>query len=219
MHKKFFMLALLMSVVLVFFGGCTAVRGRGPVASRDYEVASFTEVSTGGSNTVIFRQSENYALTIEMHENLFEHITPHVQNGVLTIRFNNAVNVNHGNNSPRIYVYAPSLEGINLSGSVSTEDWDSINAENFSINASGSSKVDIPLEADSVNIRASGSARVNLTGNASSANVNASGSSRVDLAVSDSLNITASGSGRVTYTGSPVVSQSTSGSARVQSAN
>jgi len=202
--------------------------------SRDFEVAEFSEINTGGANIVIFRNSEHHMVTVEMHENLFEHIDMRVQNGTLSVGFR-GVSINH-TTAPRIYVYTPYLEGLTLSGSASTEDWDDVFAENFSIRASGASRVDMYLDASYTDIRISGSSRVELRGSSVTADVrasgssvvlaanfytreaelHASGSSQINISVSQNLNVIASGSSHIRYAGSPVISQRISGAARVE---
>jgi len=244
MKKRIFVLMIALVATVMMFSGCInvgagVIRGTGPVVSQSFDVGSFNDISVGGSRTVIFRESTTHSVTIEMQESLFEYLTVEVRNGTLYVGQRTGVGIEFGNNSPRVYVYAPSLEGVNLSGSSSTEGWDKIYTSNFSIRASGASSIDIPLEVDTLSINASGSTRATLAGSANSVNVTISGSSRilaedlqadmvdvqssgssyVYIMVSDSLNVNGSGSSRVRYVGNPAVSVSTSGTASVSPLN
>jgi len=244
MKKRIFALMAILVSAVIIFGACvnvgaSVIRGTGPVISQSFDVGSFTDVSVGGSRIVIFREASTHSVTIEMQESLFEYLMLEVRSGTLHVGQRSGIGIEFGQHSPRVYVYAPSLEGINLSGSSSTESWDAISTQDFTIRASGSSSIEIPLEVGSLDINLSGSSRVTLWGSADSVDMNisgssrvlaeelqtsnvdisASGSSRVYIAVSDSLNFNGSGSSRVRYVGNPTITVRSSGSSSVSPLN
>ncbi|MCL2376203.1 MAG: DUF2807 domain-containing protein [Defluviitaleaceae bacterium] len=244
MKKRIFGFMTLMTAAVMILSGCATVgasviRGAGPVVSQTFDVGNFTDVSVGGSRIVIFREAAEHSVTIEMQESLFEYLTLEVRGGTLHVGQRAGVGIDFGRYSPRVYIYAPSLEGINLSGSSNTEGWDKIFAQNFFVSASGSSSIDIALEVETLEMHLSGSSRATLIGSADdvdislsgssrvlaedlqagSVDVGSSGSARVYIAVSDSLNVNGSGSSRVRYAGNPSVSVRTSGSSSVSPIN
>jgi len=229
--------------LIILLGGCavnvTAIQGTGAMVSRAITVDDFNAIDISGGYVVIYRQSQTSSLTIEMQENLFEHIdvevrgdTLHIGSGIRSISTTRA-------NTPRIYIYAPYLGSASFSGAVDATDWDAISADSFSLVSSGAGNFGLALEVESLDIRASGSANIELSGNASNASITVSGSSDINagalqtrdaeirisgsgdaiIAASDSLDVNVSGSGRVRYIGDPDITQSVSGSGSVRRAD
>ena len=236
MFRKFGLMALLLGGVAMIFGGCGAFGhvATGDVVSRTFNVADFTAVDIGGSRDIVFRHSENHSVTIEMQESLFDILRVEVRGSTLNIRFDGSVT--SIGVRPRVYVYAPLLERVSLSGSVSaTADNADIFADIVAISMSGSGNAAFTMDVTRLGIGTSGSSRLEFSGRADNVDIEQSGSgtiSALDLqaqdvsirrsgsggvyvSVSDNLNISASGSGRVRYRGSPSITQSTTGSGTV----
>ena len=241
--KKRILILILIAAHVLLLGGCTIVapitrtiKGEGEIVSRTYETDDFTGIDIGGSSYVTFRYSDSSSVVIETYENLFEHLEVKTAGGVLDIGFGNNVSVDTGRNKVQIHISSPLLTSIDFGGSVEAKDWDTIRAEHFSIDVSGSGNVNISLEVESLDIDASGSAAIELSGSANtvvidksgSSNINAislqtkdadiesSGSGSIEIAVSDSMKVDLSGSGRIRYIGSPSIRQDVSGSARIE---
>jgi len=216
------------------------VVGTEPVVSRTFQLNEFNAINVGGSSNVIFRQSDNYSVTIEMPENLFEYVNMDraVRGSTLhLIPFKPGIGVNFNRHSPRIYIYAPNLESVSFSGAVTGVGWDSIYAENFRLNLSGSTSIDLQVYTDNLQVTSSGASRLTLSGRADTSNIRASGSvrieafdldmresritasgsSRVNASVLEHLNASSSGSSRITYRGNPTTNIRSTGSSRVVS--
>ena len=234
--RKLSVLALFLGGIVMMFGGC-GVFGHhvatGDVVSRTFHLADFTEVSIGGSRDIVFRHSENHSVTIEMQESLFDVLRVDVRGRTLNISFDGSVTHSI---RPRVYVYAPGLQSVSLSGSVSAAGHDAnMFADVVSISMSGSGNAAFTMDVTRLGIGTSGSSRLELTGTADNVNIDQSGSGTISalnlqaqnagisrsgsgsvyVSVSDSLDISASGSGRVRYRGNPSIMQSTSGSGTV----
>ncbi|MCL2574584.1 MAG: DUF2807 domain-containing protein [Defluviitaleaceae bacterium] len=245
MKKRFLSFTALLVTAVMVLGGCGSfgsaiIQGSGPIVSRTFDVGSFDSIDMGGARTVIFREAPVHSVTIEMHENLFDHMELEVRGGTLR-HVSQGMNIgfNFNNHSPRIYVYAPTITGLNLSGASTAEDWDVIHAPSFSITVSGASNVEIELYVDVLDIDLSGASRVRLSGVAPSATMTASGASnifaenmqtvsadldlsgasRANVAVSDDLSVNASGASNVSYIGNPSVNSSLSGASSVDRVN
>ena len=235
--KKLIGSLVVIGTILVLTGCGNTIQGRGAMVARDFEVSSFTGINVGGSFYVTWRQSDEFAVRIEMQENLFNYHTVDVQNNTLRVRRRNNTSLTVTNeNRPRLYIYAPTIESVNFSGSATAQNWDIVNSENFTINISGSAVMDIALDVQSVDIVSSGSGMFTLTGTtyaldirssgssritanelqANTASINISGSGRAYVNVSDELDVRVSGSGLVRYSGNPTISQHITGSGRVE---
>jgi len=240
--KRKFLLFMMLAATIMIFGGCTAwnnqviIQASGPVVSRSFVPGDFAVFSTGGVNTVVFRQSESKSITIEMNENMFDYLEIDLNQDILYVGFVSGTGFNFANGvRPTIYVYAPYLEGLNLSGTAGTKDWDKIIAQNFFIDKSGTGNVEIALEVDILSVDASGTGNIELSGSANDVDIdmsgtgriyaenlqtfntliNISGTARAYVSASDNLNVTAAGTSRVRYFGNPSVTQNTSGTASV----
>jgi len=250
MKKKTFYIALLSMAIIALFSACAfttragnteIIRGTGEIVSRTFEVNDFTGLNIGGFFTVIFNQSDEISVTVEMYENLFDYFDVSVRRDTLRIvrnRHYRGTGIEFGSYRPRLYITAPYLTSINLSGSVTTEDWDAIETQSLSINISGFTQLSAPIDVDNLSINSSGSSTLELWGNASDVNINASGftnimatdlqtsdvsiqgsgSIRAEIAVSNSIDARLSGFADIRYIGDPTVTQRTSGSARVRRA-
>ena len=237
MMRKLVLFALSLMGAAMILGGCVGVggthRATGDVISRTFDVGDFNAISIGGSREIIFRQSENSSVTIEMRESLFDITQVYVRSNTLHVYTRGSV-TNPG--TQRVYVYAPTLQAASISGSSNAADWDVVSIGSFSLTASGSANIAIPLDVENLTVNASGSGRVELSGRADNADITRSGSgsvlafdlqtqnasvarsgsSRVEISVSDSLNVVSSGSGSVRYRGNPgSVNTSVSGSSTV----
>ena len=232
--KKIIGILLVIGASLVLVGCVDTVRGQGELIARDFDVETFSEVNVGGSFYVIWRESDEFTVTVYMQENLFNNLVVEVQNNTLRVRTTGSTTFTN-QNRPRLYVYAPTIEAVNFSGSTTAENWDTINGTSFSANISGSATLDIVLHVQSVEIDSSGSGRFTLTGTtdildvsssgasrihadqlrANTANINISGSGQAYVNVVDILDVRVSGSGTVRYSGNPQISQNISGSGRV----
>jgi len=232
----------LISVVLAMslLGGCLSVsigpnigvgshgsvRGEGEIMVFPVETGDFTSVSVGGVFEIDYRQSSVRSITVEIQENLFEHLSFSVTDGLLTVRSETIFTVDW-NSTPRLTIYAPTLEQVIFSGASSTGNWDTLIAEDLSLHISGASSATIPIEANRLSVNISGAGNINLHGEADIvdfqtsgaadisagelqtriANISISGAGNVTIACSEELNATLSGAGSLRYIGDPFVTQ------------
>jgi len=237
--KKFILLCIV-AVLLVALSGClmvglnqtsgVTVQGTGAMVSRDFDINDFNGLYISGAFVVVYRNSATYAVTVEMQENLFEYLNVDINRQTLQIEASANFRTTR-NNTPRVYIYAPYLSSVSLHAAITTENWDTIYAENFSIDVSGASTATISMEVEKLEINVSGAASFDLSGSARDANITVSGAgdvnarqlqtrdariqvngaSTVELAVSDNLDVSIAGVGTVRYVGNPQVSQSIAG--------
>ena len=210
------------------------IKGAGEVVSRDMQVGDFTKIDVGGAFVVSYKRGD-CAVSVEMQENLFEHLDIAVKHGKLSVNFKSGKNISTGK-SPHVYISAPVLDAIALSGAASTADWDKISAESFSISASGAAGINISLEAERLDLDASGAVTVKLSGSVGAAKmvasgasnikagdleikdakINVSGASNAHVACSGSLDAEVSGASNMRYTGDASVNQRVSGASSIK---
>jgi len=209
------------------------------MVTREMDVTGFTTLDIGGNFSIIYRQGPEASLTVVMQENLFEYLNTTVRGGSLQISTRRNFDTTNANR-PRLYVYAPYLTAVDLSGAINASGWDVIQGQSFTIDTSGAASIDIALEVTSLNVDASGAVSLNLDMTVENLDMDVSGAADVRLSgVANTINIEGSGalsiragnleieSGRVRLSGAANVYLSslenvtvnTSGLARVREAS
>ncbi|MCL2566442.1 MAG: DUF2807 domain-containing protein [Defluviitaleaceae bacterium] len=239
--KKFMILTALLVSTLLFtscdvnIGGTGnvslgTVAGSGEMVLRDFAPGDFNAIEISGSFSVSFTEDSAAALTVNMQENLFEHLEVDVRSNTLHVRSTRTFNTTPSNR-PHISIYAPALSAISFAGAVDTVDWDHITGQSFTIDAAGAANVELSLNVENLEISIAGASDVKLTGTADTADISIAGASsvsalelftrdaavsiagagNVDIAVSEHLDASIAGAGRIRYLGDPAVSRSIAG--------
>ena len=223
--KKILTMCVL-AVLLISLSGCmivaldgisgNAVHGTGDKVSRDFAVGSFTGLNIAGGYVIVYRQSQESSITVHMQENLFNYLDVSVDDGTLIVSSRRSFVVTPSNN-PRLYVQAPSLTGVRLSGSTRFENSDKIVEDSFNLHTSGSSRVSLDIDADKVYVTTSGSSTIDLTVSADYLTIDSSGSTVMDIDMEVLwLNLESSGSSRFDFVGEAFNANfDTSGSTRI----
>jgi len=217
MKKKLVVYSLLLTGIATVLSGCSfninpqGVRGSGEIESRDFDVENYTAVNISGVYEVVWQESETASVTIEMYENLFEFLEVSVQGDTLHIDSSRAINVRNNDVLPRLYLYSPSLEAVSFYGALTAENWDTVHAQNFSLNVSGAASADLDLNVEMLDVNLSGAGDLDLTGNIETAHLVVSGAGNIDIDVINYLNVNLSGVGRVRYGGNPTITRNISG--------
>ena len=224
MHKRIFALALITVAALVMLSGCVIntgggnpVRGRGSMESHTIYVTGFTGLDINGGYELTFRQSPNYSITMVIQGNLFEYVDATVSGGVLYL--SNSRNIRTtGGNTPRLYIYAPELDSINIRGAVDGDI--ELNTSNLNIEVSGAATLNLSGSVDMLNISSAGAASVNAFGmTATDSTISMTGAGTIDVYATSTLDVRISGVGSVTYDGNPQVTRNVTGIGVVQSRN
>jgi len=239
MRRKFVIIISLAMILAVLLSGCTgrSVRGIGDMVSRTFETQNFTAINLAVPFVVIWQESPQTSVTVEMQENLFEHLQVSVRNGTLLAESRRQFEVSSPN-IPRIYITSPQLVGLSSDVAIVTEGWDTINTETFTMNLSGGAVVDIALDVNALEINIDeGGAYLTLNGHADSTNIvvtgganisaldlqtadtriHLTGGGTIDIAVSDTLDVAITGAGFIRYRGNPAVTRNITGFGSISS--
>lgn len=233
--KKIFIIPLML-LVLLGLSSCYGphhIDGNNNLITVSRTTGVFNSIESSGDLQVRIVRDSVCFVEVEGEENLIPYIDTDIQNGVLRIETQS-----HRNLDPNypiiIYVHAPTLESIELSGSGSISS-DTLSAVQLDVRLSGSGDINVPVLANKVNARISGSGDIHLSGSALQSDFSISGSGDLHayslqlseciadiagsgsmyLQVSDFLDVAISGSGNVYYYGNPSVSVSINGSGQV----
>jgi len=224
MKNKIFALLLMATATLVMLTGCViggagglnTVRGRGELVSHEIAASGFTGINIGGAYELTFRQSPEFSVTLDIQENLFEYIETSVRNNVFHITGRSGIGINTGSNTPRLIVYAPDLQYLNIRGAVSADI--NVETEDLEINVSGAGSLNFSGNVDSLHINSSGVASISAFDLvAANANIRLSGVGSIEVYATDTLDVTLSGVGSVTYDGNPLVTSNRTGLGSISS--
>jgi Putative auto-transporter adhesin, head GIN domain len=224
MMKKYFQiicfLALIPCVSVLNSCNSNCIKGSGTPITEDRNVGTFSKVEFGGSIKLKIKQDSTNWMKITADDNIIKQIKTRVSGDVLKIEMD-------GNfcNSGEVVVELSSKvwSGIKASGATQIISENQINSDDFELDLSGSSQVDLNLVAAKFKMETSGSSEIKLKGQARQSDVNVSGASEInafDFVVSDfnietsgsskcainvlnSLNVNSSGSSEILYKGLP----------------
>lgn len=212
--------ALSFGVIFSSCNGINCVNGSGNQISQTRDVGSFTRVETSGSIKVILKQGDENSLRITADDNVLREIETYVRGNRLIIDLEG----NFCDSGPiTVFVTSANYEGIEASGAVEILGDGKLNVNDFDLDLSGSSKVDLDINAANVKTSSSGASEIFLKGQAGSHELELSGSSSVDaldfvvgryriessgasdsrINVLNELDISSSGSSDVQYRGNP----------------
>ena len=203
-------------------------------------VRNFTKVNFGVSGELFIRIGPEFRLTIEGDKRDIDEIETIVSGDRLNIRKENFRFSLNDNERVTINLTMPAIEGVGVSGSGKVQIMDMVEADQLSLNVSGSGKLYTSgLNVDELSCGISGSGDVILGSGGSIDNgdisisgsggfsgeeieidhleVSISGSGNCRCRAGDSLDARVSGSGNVTYIGNPKVNARVSGSGHVRS--
>jgi len=207
---------------------------------RKYKLSGFRGVEIGGTFEVHLKKSPTFIVTAQGDETDLENLQFDIDKGVLEVSFKNFKRSWRFNNHKNIVLQIglPELKEaeftgaskLMMSGFNNEEDIklyfsgaskgiiEDLDAEKFSIELSGASKLKLSGRVVKLNIDASGAASIEAFPMVSrDADISLSGASRVEVSVKNSLHVEASGAAKVVYKGNPLVSKNLSGAAVVKS--
>jgi len=218
MKKKILILSLVLVLAIstLVLTGC--VVGTGDMQDHSVTVeGNFDAIRASHIAVVIFNYSEEHSVRVVAQSNVFNALRISNRSGTLRIRARNNVSITTGaQNLPRIYVTAPSMNSLRLSGSARAENWDTIEGQEFDIRTSGSSRAALDFYSPrNLSITSSGSSVLEVNSNSiDNAEITASGSSRLTVGGDfNRIGITASGSSNLTFEGdATAITTNTSGS-------
>lgn len=199
------------------------------------EVGSFSKLVVNGPFKIFFSEAKEYALAVSAKsDETRDHISTQLNNGVLNIGMEKQGikwwGVNQG---LKIYLSAPTLKDIKLSGAVNFYITDVLKSNDLKVSLSGASDVSGKVDADRLTFILSGASDCEVSGHAEQlqaivsgassfkgkkftakeAELNASGASTIKVGVQNLLNATASGASNINYEGGPSVQKTSSSGA------
>lgn len=172
---------LMITIVIVTmpFASFCQIKGSGNIQKESRSTASFTQIEVGGAFDVMLSQG-NTSVIVEADDNLIPYIETNVKEGILYIRTKKGVIINKSA-SLKIYVTAPDLTSINVSGAANIKSADILNYSKLDIDASGASDASLKINSDKLKVDVAGASCIKLELNAKELETEASGASNINL--------------------------------------
>lgn len=220
-------------------GNHESVNGNGQVTSENRNPGSFTGVSTLGDFKLFVAIGNTPSVKIEAESNILPYIETYVENGELTVKTKN--NVNLVSDKPIIvYITAPQLGKIHSMGSGDVEGQTAItDPSKLEIELQGEGNINLDVDAPEVKAVVTGTGNIQLKGQSKrleckvvgegnikaidlqteEANVSILGDGDVDVNTSVKLDVKITGDGNVKYKGNVTPSTSVTGSGNITQVN
>ena len=257
MKTRIYVIAIMAAMVLMAAScdrSVLPIRGNGDVTTEQRSISEFDRVANEGAFDVYIIQDEEYSVTVEAESNLIGSIRTRMNGSTLEIDTRDNLKPSQ---PMKLVIRTPHVNGIRLSGSglidlghIVTTSCDirlsgsglirgDIEAEEVSLDISGSGTSEIGLISHHLETHISGSGEMHFIGEVHTASFNISGSGTIKaydlplieciakisgsgdiyINVAELLDVTISGSGSVYYFGYPEIHSNISGSGRLVSMN
>jgi hypothetical protein len=155
--------------------------GNGNVVETTRTIAEdFDTIEAKTGITVVIEQSNTISVKAKTDEDLQEHLKTEVSNGVLSIYFDENINIAE---ERTVYVSVPNLRKISSSSGTSVESVSTIKSENLDLKSSSGST--IKLNINSKNLTCDSSSGSKITANGKSENLRTESSSGSSLELND----------------------------------
>ena len=161
-----------------------------------FETTSFESIQISNAFTVHLTQSDQYSVTVEAPQDLMDKIHIEVEDDVLEIRMKEKTKWNwkKGQNDIVVHISFPSIEELSISGAVELDGTNLLKLEDFTLEASGASEIDLKVSCDDLDIDLSGASEMTMDIYATNASLETSGASEIVFTGSaDGLDIECSG--------------------------
>jgi len=193
------LVAILTTAALLL--GCETV-GLGGIVTEEKDFANFTRVDVEGTFEVEITQSDSFSITISADESFFDYIAVSREGETLKIYLNPRHTFTDFTLQPKnlkAKITMPTLYGFYLSGASEGTITGFKSSEDFNLNVSGASSLDIDdVEVGDAKLEISGASSVTGNMNAADAELEVSGASGVELEGSaNNIMLNAAGASKV----------------------
>jgi hypothetical protein len=180
------------------FGG--GVKGSGVVKTETRELPKFSAVDFGGAIEMEIVAQKDQTVVIEADDNILPLITTEVKGDTLYISNQQRIN---WHSKVKVRISVQDLNALNVSGA-SKANAINIKSDNFKLDVSGASKINLAGETNNLSIEASGASRIDANDlKAVKATAEASGASKIYVNATESVEADASGASGISYSGNP----------------
>lgn len=220
-YTKFSLIAFVIPIALSISSCNTeCLEGSGKQTTMERSVETFSSIEMGGSYKVILTQDSTSKMRITADDNIIDEIKTKVSGGVLEISMDGNI---CSSGDIVLEISSKEWKGLEISGASKVISSSQIKTNDFKIELSGSSSIDLDLVAAVVRTSSSGSSEIKLKGQARSHEIDLSGSgevnafdfvvndykistsgaSEMEINVMNDLKVSTSGASKIKYKGTP----------------
>ncbi|MEO8171708.1 MAG: head GIN domain-containing protein [Sediminibacterium sp.] len=231
-----FLAAILLLSTSCRWAGYKRVKGNGNIITQDRNISHAERISLKGSYDVEITQGPVTSVKVEGDENLLSLIFVNEEEGYLTIKSKEHVNL-VSDNPIRIYITTPKLEQVRLSGSGNIIGKSKFTGgDKLVLKISGSGDMVLETNTPKVDAEISGSGSITLSGETQEQSIRISGvgdykaeglkSEKTTVRIAGSgdvrvfadaeLDINIAGAGSILYKGNATIKQNITGSGEVK---
>jgi len=190
-------IAVLAVLIGVFGIAPWIVRGSGPIVEREYSLQGFDRVEVSSAIEFDIAQAAEYSISASGYENLIDRLEVNLSGQTLRIGLKPG---SYFRNNVKAVITMPALSRLVVSGACQGTAQGFSSDDDFDLNASGASRVEIDIEAFRAVMDISGASRVTGDLRAQAARFIISGASRCELnGVVHDLDLDLSGASRVSF--------------------
>lgn len=192
--------------------------------TQNRDVSDFKYISVQSGIDLEITQSNNQSVTVIANKDVIDRILTEVEGNKLKIYIENSWKQKWRNNGPMtVKVSTDHLERLTASGGSDVESIGVWKSDNFRIQSSGGSDIELEIDVDELEVQCSGGSDIDIAGRADDleiessggsdfngrklktkkANVRSSGGSDVYVHVTEKLVARASGASDIYYSGDP----------------
>lgn len=189
------------------------INGNGNIRTEKRNTGNFSSVLASGSIDVEIKSGQTYSVSVEDDDNVLPYIVTEVDGEKLNIHYKEGTSIQ--NDHVKVYVTAPSIDKLDISGSGNITSMDTIkNQQEIKLNVSGSGDIKAIVDAPSVRASINGSGNISLSGRTRDFSCSSSGSGDLDCGSlqSENTKVEILGSGNAHVFASVHLSASTLGS-------
>jgi hypothetical protein len=189
------------------------VSGSGNSATERRDVSGFNEVEVSGVFQVEIVAGKDFSVEVQADDNILPLVQTKVNGDTLQIELEQSVKPK---SEMILRISAPNIERVQSSGAANINA-SGIKNEEFSVDTSGASKINLSGETAKLDIHVSGASKIDAEQlSASAVNIDSSGASKIAVNATNEIRTEASGASKITYTGDPkIVENQTSGASSI----
>jgi hypothetical protein len=154
------------------------IEGSGNITTQTRTVTEdFKKIEVDYGIEVVIEQSNNKSVVVKADDNLLQHITTKVQNGVLK------VSSDHGYNSsetPTVTVQMPIINGLEATAGSKITSKNTIITALIAVKSSSGSEINLSVEADDISLESTSGSSIDVRGKALKLDTSSSSGSSIE---------------------------------------
>ena len=153
------------ALIALFFSSCgMGIKGSGTITTENRTVAEdFKSIKVSQGIEVIVEQADKKSITVEVDDNLQEHIITKIENGVLEIKADESFDATE---TALVKVKMPVINGLSASSGSEITSQNVLITENINVKSSSGSEIKIDVEADFIKAESSSGSTIEVNGKA-----------------------------------------------------